>query len=187
MTCYLALMNCPNTQQLSFTWGSLNPVGIISEYKKANGVVVFFNGAGGTAPGGTGYASDYFNAGYVVVQIAWDDAWEQTYDPFGSGTPAYGNIQNAACRPATFLNFIYSTIFQNVLGAYSHAGFCAQGQSAGSAQTVYSLVYYGAGAQLDNVELTSGPGVRRHFPRLPVEPAGWQRSGLRTDHRASQL
>jgi hypothetical protein len=155
MTCIIALVNCPNTQQLNFTYASLSPAGIVPGVTAAKGVVVFFNGSAGTTPGGEGYDAKYFTNGYAIVQMAWDDDWEQSYDPFGAGdTPS---IQNAGCRPATFLNFVYTTIFQSVLQANSQAGFCAQGVSAGSAQIVYPMVYYGAGAWLDNVELTSGP------------------------------
>ncbi|HEY3974788.1 MAG TPA: hypothetical protein VGM18_17415 [Candidatus Sulfotelmatobacter sp.] len=40
-------------------------------------------------------------AGYEIVEFAWNDDWEYISDPIPQGTP--GNIQNAACRPATFL------------------------------------------------------------------------------------
>ncbi len=155
MTCNNAQVSCPNTQNLEFTYASLNPVGIAPGINTAKGVIVFFNGTGGTEPSGNSYATSYFNSGYVIVQIAWMNDWEYTYSPFPTGT--YGSIQNAACRPATFLNFIYTNIFQPVLNANSGAGYCAQGVSAGSAQIAYSLAYYGAGSWLDNVELTSGP------------------------------
>jgi hypothetical protein len=157
MNCFAAQVSCPNTQNLSLTFGYLNPAGIVPGVTQPKGAVVFFNGSGGTTPGGSGYDDTYFRSGYAIVQMAWADDWEQTYDPFGSGTPLYGNIQNAGCRPATFLNYVYGGFFATVLSSNSQAGFCAQGTSAGSAQIVYSLAYYGAGSWLDNVELTSGP------------------------------
>jgi len=99
-------------------------------------------------------ADAYFRAGYEVVQIAWADAWEYTY---ANMTGKTGNIQVAACRPATAFNWVYSNFFPSILGANSHAGMCALGDSAGSAAIAYSLAYYGAGSYLDAVELLSGP------------------------------
>ncbi len=78
-----------------------------------------------------------------------------------NGTGLYGdNIRYAACRPASFLKYIYNNVFsQNGVGA----GMCAQGASAGSAAIVYALSWYGAdapppnGYPLDKVTLSSGP------------------------------
>lgn len=91
------------------------------------------------------------------MQVAWSTAWEATQIFSPGGPPPYGNIQNAACRPATFLNFIYNNFFQSISQSYTNAGMCAQGLSAGSAQIAYSMAYYGAANFLDNVELISGP------------------------------
>jgi hypothetical protein len=99
-------------------------------------------------------ADAYFKAGYEIVQIAWADDWETTQDPFSTIT---ANIQNAACRPATFFNWVYSNLFSSVYSANNRAGMCGLGDSAGSAAIAYSLAYYGAGAWFDNVELLSGP------------------------------
>src|SRR5208282_5746961 len=83
----------------------LSPSGIIAGDVK--GVIVYFDGGDGTQPlaKGSPTAGDmvtyYFEQGYELVQIAWSSAWEATYNPFPSGT--FGNIQAAACRPATFL------------------------------------------------------------------------------------
>jgi hypothetical protein len=133
-----------------------------------NGLVVFFNGGDGTVPAGdsTGTPSNplsmltyYFTQGYEIVQLAWDTPWEETDNP-GQTTPYPGNIQNAACRPATFLNYVYNTYYLPITrgtGGNPKAGMCAQGASAGSAQLAYSMAYYGAGSWLDNVELISGP------------------------------
>jgi hypothetical protein len=93
--------------------------------------------------------SYYLGQGYAVVEIAWNSAWEQT---------SQANIQNAACRPATFLNYVYTNIYQSTIQPNnSKAGMCAQGFSAGSAAIAYSMAYYGAANYLDNVELISGP------------------------------
>jgi len=156
--CTTVTVTCPNTASLNFTYSYLDPATIPGNTAPDNGLVVFFNGSGGTTPGGAGYDTTYFAAGYAIAQIAWADDWEQTYDPFPTPPPIiYGNIQSAACRPATAMNLIYSIFKQNVWSNNHRAGFCAQGTSAGSAQIAYPLAYYGAGAWLDNVELASGP------------------------------
>jgi hypothetical protein len=138
-------------------FGWLSPVGIVPGVSQALGTIVIFNGEDGTKPGNFGYASQYFNAGYEVVEVAFEYPWMQTYESFGGNNPPYGNIQNAACRPATFLNYVYTVLFPNVQNQLSTAGMCAHGDSAGSAAIAYSLAYYGAGSWLDNVELISGP------------------------------
>jgi hypothetical protein len=116
------------------------------------GNIVLLGGGGGTSPESVQLADAYFKAGYEVVQLTWDDDWEMTYDPFGTHV---ANVQNAACRPATFLYYVYTTLFANLNN--QHPAMCALGTSAGSAAIAYSLAYYGASGWLDNVELLSGP------------------------------
>jgi hypothetical protein len=150
MTCASAtLSGCQDVQDVDFTYGQLIPDGTV------NGVVVFLDGGGGTTAAFESdeyvMLQDYFAQGYGIVQIAWNSDWEQTFD---------ANIQNAACRPATFLNYVYNNIYQPLTqGRHgnSSAGMCAQGFSAGSAAITYALAYYGAGEYLDNVELLAGP------------------------------
>jgi hypothetical protein len=120
----------------------------------AKGLIVIHGGNGGTVPSSFASADNYFRAGYEVVQIAWQDDWEFISDPIQTG---YGNIQAAACRPATVFNWVFNNLFPSILTANSQAGMCALGESAGSAAVAYSLAYYGAGSYLDNVELLSGP------------------------------
>jgi len=170
MNCSVATVTCSNAANLNLTFGYLNPVGIVPGITQAKGVIVYVNGDGGTSPGNTDYVGSYFTNGYEVVEMAWSDDWEMTYDPFPvTMPPTYGNVQDAACRPATFLNYVYNNIFNTVLQANSAAGMCAHGDSAGSAAIAYSLAYYGAGSYLDNVELVSGPvtsnvGLGCEFP-----------------------
>jgi hypothetical protein len=173
-SCFSAtLTGCANISDLSFTFGYLNPT-----TQTANGTIVFFNGSDGTEPAGdstgvvpgeTQYVTDYLTAGYQIVQVAWSASWEQALFPWPLSTQPLGNVQAAACRPATFLNYVFNSInlYQGVLNgngtlrADPNAGMCAQGASAGSAQIAYSLSYYGPPAGtpwwIDNVELISGP------------------------------
>jgi hypothetical protein len=77
--------------------------------------------------------------------VEWATAWE---DPSSNGTG--GNILDAACRPATFLQYMAANL-------PSSEAMCAQGSSAGSAALGYVLAWYGGGTFLKNVELLSGP------------------------------
>lgn len=149
MTCYSATLGCQvnNVDPLNFIYGVLMPSGT------AKGVVVYFDGGDGTTAVNEEPEFEtlqyYATKGYGVVEIAWSSAREQTTN---------ANIQNAACRPATFLNYVYNSIYLPIAGnGNSNAGMCAQGFSAGSAAIAYSLAYYGAWSYLDNVELISGP------------------------------
>lgn len=138
---------------LTSTFGYLDPskvngTGITTTL----GTIVMLGGGDGTAPESFQLTDAYFKAGYEVVQLAWDDAWEITQDPFKDIAP---NIQAAACRPATFLNWVNN----NLLAALNNKtpAMCALGDSAGSAAIAYTLAYYGGSNWLDNVELLSGP------------------------------
>lgn len=150
--CYSAsVAGCPNASSLNFTYSYDNP-------GSPKGTIVFLSGAGGTDDSGdAGFAGDYFAAGYEVIQIEWASDWEVTNSPNSDGTvttsyPA--NVQLAACRGATLLNFIFNT---NNSTLYSGGGRCAQGSSAGSGAIAYALTFYGAGSYLDAVEMKSGP------------------------------
>jgi hypothetical protein len=154
MNCFLATIKGCNNQNytvdpLSFIYGLIIPAG------KVNGVIVFLDGGDGTSAASEPDEQDilayYVTQNYAVVQIQWATAWEQN---------TVASVQNAACRPATFLNYIYNTVYTTITtgqNANPNAGMCAQGFSAGSAAVAYSLAYYGAGSYLDNVELISGP------------------------------
>lgn len=163
MNCVSASLNsCPGAQNMAFTYGYLSP-SVINV--PLNGVIVYIDGGGGTLPAGESVGATsafsqltyYFRQGYEIVQLAWSSDWEAVDLPWPYSTQPLGNIQAAACRPATFLNFVYSTIFDSISQANPKAGMCAQGLSAGSAQVAYSMAYYGAASWLDNVELISGP------------------------------
>jgi hypothetical protein len=157
MTCQIATVTCSNVaanvSDLSLTFGYLNPVGpILPAGSQPNGVIVLHGGDGGTMPESFALTDAYFKAGYEVVQVAWMDDWEMISDPMTGP----GNIQNAACRPATFFNYINQTFYQPLKTPTYPGGMCALGDSAGSAAVAYSLAYYGAGSYLDNAELLSG-------------------------------
>lgn len=69
MTCQAAVVSCPNTADLSFTFGYLNPFGIVNT-NLTNGVIVYFTANTGTSPGNNDYIDYYFKQGYEVVEIA---------------------------------------------------------------------------------------------------------------------
>jgi hypothetical protein len=140
MTCFHGEVDsCQSADNLGFTYGYLDPG------QSARGTIVFLEGSGGTsAYTDPTYAQTYLQSGYQVVYLAWDTDWENTNGDVGN------SIRNAACRPATFLQYVY----QNV---YTRGGMCAQGASAGAGAVGYSLAWYGSSSYLDHVELLSGP------------------------------
>lgn len=168
---------CINTTDMNFTFGYLLPPSTTT----VNGTIVFFNGkagmdpagdATGAVPGETQYITDYLTAGYEIVQIAWSQPWQESLIPWPPNVTPAGNVQAGACRPATFLNYVFnnSQMYQLTLNgngsggikANPNAGMCAQGASAGSAEVAYSLSYYTAPVSkpvwyIDNTELISGP------------------------------
>jgi hypothetical protein len=141
MTCYTGkVYNCANAVDLGFTYGTLNPA------LPPVGTVVFLEGGGGNDPFvDPHYANKYLQQNLQVVYLAWDADWE--YTGVNSGT----SIKYAACRPATFLNYVYQNL--NSTGS----AMCAQGASAGAGAVAYTLAWYGGSTYLDNVELLSGP------------------------------
>jgi len=140
MSCFRGQVdNCQNASILGFTYGYKNPEGEVL------GTVVFLEGGGGTnAYDYPTYAQTYLANGYQVIYMAWDTDWELTDGESGT------NIKDAACRPATVLNYLYDNF-------YSRGGMCAQGSSAGSGALGYALAWYGSAGILDNVEMLSGP------------------------------
>ena len=143
-SCFAAMVSCPNTLDILVTYGLTNPGGV------PRGMIALFNGGGGTQPyGGASlggnYSDTYLQAGYQIVQSAWQTDWEDT------GITGARNVKTAACRPATLLNFFHQTLYQG------DGGMCAQGASGGSAAVAYSLSWYGSSNFLDKVELLSGP------------------------------
>jgi hypothetical protein len=76
------------------------------------------------------------------------------------------SIRVAACRPASFLNWVRNGATAGSVGIWGgNGGMCAQGDSAGSGAIAYALAWYNAGAAtasfgqgyLDKVVLKSGP------------------------------
>jgi|HubBroStandDraft_6_1064221.scaffolds.fasta_scaffold02976_3 hypothetical protein len=174
VACYVAaITNCAGASPLGVTFGYLDPVGYVKGVLVEKGVIVLHTGQGGTSPAGDdvgvpdgdfSFANYYFLQGYVVVQLAWDSDWEATQDPFPlTNPPTYGNVQQAACRPATFFNYVFNNIYVPILGTNSSAGMCGHGFSAGSAALAYSMAYYKPAPNTqwwwDNVEMLAGPAV----------------------------
>jgi hypothetical protein len=139
--CYSGSVSCPDTLDIGFTYGVVNPTG-------QAGTIIFFNGDDGTTVGFTQYVDAYTPPAheFQTVQVIWASPWQDT----GNGT---GNsLKAAACRPATLMNWVL-----NQKNVYRGGGMCAQGASAGSAAVAYALAEYGAYQYLKHVELQSGP------------------------------
>jgi len=138
VSCYSATVSCPNTADIVLVYGYRNP-----PHAGSNGTIVLLSGADGTTPENEDFVPAYLEAGYQIVQFEWQTPWEDT----GLTTKS---IQIAACRPATFLNYVHQKV-------YAGGGMCAHGVSAGSAAVAYTLAWYGSGTYLDKAELLSGP------------------------------
>jgi hypothetical protein len=143
MNCINATIHCPNIADIGIVYGSTGPT-------SPKGTIVIFNGGPGMKPTDTydeipNFVAIYA-AQYVTIQMEYTTAWE---DPSSNGSG--GNLLAAACRPATFLNYINNSTL------HSTGAMCAQGASAGSAQIAYSMAWYGAASYLTNVELVVGP------------------------------
>jgi hypothetical protein len=147
MTCYSATVSCPKTDDMNVVFGYRTPAAVL-------GTIFLHSGVGGVTPFDYGpsdeqtYVDSYFKAGYRVVELTWENDWETAT---ADGTES---ILQAACRPATLLNYVYTAIHG---GPNGRGAMCAQGHSAGSAALAYALAWYGAGSFLDKVVLTSGP------------------------------
>jgi hypothetical protein len=139
--CYSSTISCPETNDIGFTYGIVNRNG-------KQGTIVFFNGGNGTTPGFSQYIAAYTPPAqdFQTVQVIWSSVWEDTGN--GSGN----SLKDAACRPATILNWLL-----NEKNVYSGGGMCTQGASAGSAAIGYALTEYGASEYLNHAELESGP------------------------------
>lgn len=150
--CYHAMVSCPDMPTLGVTYGVATPSGI------SNGTIVFVSASGGTftLPGNASNEAPYqlFHAGYQTVQFAWDSWWQD-----GSAT---GSIKSAACREATFLNYISTSFYQTNSSNGVSAGMCAHRQSGGAGGVAFALTYYGVSSFLDKVVFVSGP----HYANL---------------------
>jgi hypothetical protein len=166
---------CAQAQDMGLDYGYLNPVGLVPGVSKALGVIVLHNGGDGTTPnsddtgvtdGDFQFADYFFQNGYVVVELAWNTPWEALDIPWPFSTSPLGNVQYAACRPATFFNWVFNNIYLATVyntTTNPHAGFCESGFSAGGAAAAYSMAYYAppSGGQwwFDAVALMNGPPV----------------------------
>jgi hypothetical protein len=134
------------------------------------GTIVILSGMGGTGADAAdvSYVQAYVQAHYQVVQIAWGATspgidWEYTNIGTSNNAPS---IRAAACRPASFLNWVRNGASAGSVGIWGgYGGMCAQGESAGSGATAFALAWYNAGAAtasfgqgyLDKVVMKSGP------------------------------
>jgi hypothetical protein len=145
--CYRATVSCPNMPDLGVTYGVATPAGL------SNGTIAFVSAKGGenTLPGSSKNQApfDLFHAGFQTVQFAWDTEWQ-------NGSSA-GSFKVAACRVATFLNFVNSQFYQANANNTPTAGMCAHGQSGGAGGIAMSLTYYGVSSFLDKAVFVSGP------------------------------
>ena len=146
-SCYHALVSCPNMPNLGVTYGVATPPGT------SNGTVAFVSANGGTFTLPGEYLDqapfDLYHSGFQTVQFAWDSAWQ-------SGSAA-GSLISAACREATFLNYVDTELYQANQNNSVTAGMCAHSQSGGASGLAFSLTYYGVSSFIDKAVFVSGP------------------------------
>jgi len=157
MTCYSATVSdC--VDYLDHTLPAYDLVyGITPQPIGVKGVIVLHDGSGGqhpyNVPNGRNYfASDYYAAGFQVVQVEWTTGkWQAT------GISQEYDVKGAACRPATFFNYIRSTYYVPIYTGLGGPGFCMQGFSGGTGLIAYYLAEYGGASYVDKAELAVGP------------------------------
>lgn len=131
--------------------------GITAQPASPKGVIVLHDGSGGQYPynlpnGTNDFASDYYAAGYQVVQMVWTTGkWQPTrivgeYD-----------LKGTACRPATVFNYLWTTYYLPMYKGPGGPGYCMQSGSGGGATIAYYLAQYNGGNYVDKVLLHAGP------------------------------
>jgi hypothetical protein len=202
MTCFSAnISNCPNTDEIGIIYGVSTPAG------QLGGTIVMLSGDGGaylpesfeeyipasvsvpTYEKYTGYLGSQLPAQmpYQVIEAVWGvlsgtppnttftgEDWEYTNTQSGNNALS---IINAACRPATFLNWVRNGncnpicsvgggIWAGSQGQTGTFGMCAHVNSGGAGAAANSLAWYNAGAAgapqwgsgyLDKVVMENGP------------------------------
>lgn len=175
--CFSGTISCSNLYSIAdigFTFGVRGVGG------SAGTIALFSHGDGTSLDFDSTFVESYNQQHFQTVEVVWQSSsggpapWEQSVNGTG-GTPTV--IKQAACRPATLLNWIFSHI-------YSTGGKCAEGISAGSAAIAYSMAQYDVN-YLDAVEFHSGPPlsdiskgcVPPNFPNATVCSEGFCHSG----------
>jgi hypothetical protein len=144
--CFTATVSCPGTADIKVSVHITNPT------DAPKGTIFLHGGGGGTgvfdvSHNGVNASTLFLNAGFRLIQVAWDTPWEDT-------TILPKSIKTAACRPATILNYVYNNIHG---GPSVSGGMCAEGNSGGAAALAYVMTEYDGSSYLDKVILTSGP------------------------------
>lgn len=157
-TCQQMSVQCPGLARLGVeVLVSRPPDGIA-----VRGTVVLGTGGGGTgfyeASAASGAMVERLRvAGFIVVQRAWENGWHLTT----------AGMAAAACRYATLLQWVRDSV-------HTTGGFCATGNSAGSAEIAFSLSRYGMDALLDFAVPTGGPPVGRMDEACPAtQSSAW--------------
>ncbi|HEX3553423.1 MAG TPA: hypothetical protein VIA62_09355 [Thermoanaerobaculia bacterium] len=153
LTCgRIQITNCPGAPDLDATvW-----IVTLAPGTTLKGTIFLHSGGGGTGNFTSAGAShktletNYENAGYQLLDIAWDSDWEQTDTP---------SILGGACRPAAVARWAFAS--SHIHNGRRDIGFCGQGHSGGSAVMSYLMAEYGLEDTFDYVMLSAGPVFAR--------------------------
>jgi len=150
-TCWQATVSgCPNVDDINFYYGVAPPANGTSP----QGTIVMLAGDGGGKTPGTfaAYVGNYSNAGYQVIEVVWGGDIKAAQDWENVNTSGGGHtlsILNAACRPASVLNWIRNGSDNTKVGmglwAQYQGGMCVHGDSGGAGAAGYALTWYQAG------------------------------------------
>ncbi len=170
--CWEVVVSCPGLVE---TEGARLRIGEPGDTER--GTALFMTGGGG---GGfwSNFGADanralgeLQEAGFRTVEIAWDRGW------LVGGAGALEGHAALACKPASLAHWIHER-FQ---AAEPEMGFCATGNSGGSAQVSYMLSHYGLDEILDLAIPSGGPPMGRMdlgcIRDDPANEALWYGSG----------
>jgi hypothetical protein len=140
--CAELAVQCPAVDPLSVIVVTNEPTG-----GTPTATVVLHDYVGGTELLDDGFVTALRGGGARVVQVKWQSDWQSSH----------AGIKRAACRIATLLSWIHTSIHQ----ADRTRGFCAQSYGGGAGGLAFALADYGAGDLLDAVTVSGGPPFAR--------------------------
>jgi hypothetical protein len=121
----------------------------------ANRLVMLFEAASGThfaeSAEANAFLDDLHDAGLMLVQVRWDDAW------FESASGESAGLARLGCRPATVVKWVEEHLYKEQTHPTGSCGFCLFGISGGASAISYPLSHFGMDGLVDAVLPFGGP------------------------------